>query len=202
MYHQITGCAEYCSPWLWSGSWTARCSLEAPGRFMVFFEVHLPIFSTEKKTSCSDLDTFELFPFQILTRIIPTIPKIRIAEQLIMSCWPALQPSHHSRLSGLLLAFWAKNFYCKRLLQKQHWANRIWSVFFPATISVWNISIELASASLCLLSLFLFQSRQTLPSARSLEKNLDPTIKVSSTNLDTNLQNRQDFMLIRCSYYF
>ena len=36
IYHQIAVCAEYCSPWLWSGSWTARCSLEAPGRFMVY----------------------------------------------------------------------------------------------------------------------------------------------------------------------
>ena len=119
-----------------------------------------------------------------------------------MSCWPALQPSHHSRLSGLLLASWAKNFYCKQLLQKQHWANRICSVFFQKRFLFEIFKIELASASLCLLSLFLFQSRQTQPSARSLEKNLDPTIKVSSTNLDTNLQNRQDFMLIRCSNYF
>ena len=91
-----------------------------------------------------------------------------------MSCWPALQPSHHSRLSGLLLASWAKNFYCKQLLQKQHWANRICSVFFQKRFLFEIFQIELASASLCLLSLFLFQSRQTLLSARSLEKKSRP----------------------------
>ena len=66
IYHQITAWAEYCSPWLWSGSWTARCSLEAPGRFIVFFRCTFPFSILKRKRVAATQVLLSYFLFKHL----------------------------------------------------------------------------------------------------------------------------------------